>query len=218
MMRLVRESATDATYNTLRIRVGELEDLAGQFATFSFAAKANITENLTATFVQDYGNGNIIYTSIGSLSVVQNPIARNYAKSFFVPNIDRSIAKAGVARSYIDIALPLSTYVLDISCITLEAGLVRKGWSSNSYSDELEFAKQYYQFGSSQSIQDQTRVQLDLRPVMRYSPASVVHVNYQDAVVDYNANINISDPDRIVYTLNARSQDVSVSWTADAEL
>ena len=218
MMRLVRESVTNATYNTLRIRVGELEDLAGQFATISFAAKSDTPFNLTATFVQDYGNGNIIYTSIGSLSVVQNPIARNYAKSFFVPNINRSIAKTAVARSYIDIALPLITYVLDLSCITLEAGLVRKGWSSNSYSEELEFAKQYYQFGNSQSIQDQTRVQLDLRPVMRYSPASVVHVNYQDAVVDYNANINISDPDRIVYTLNARSQDVSVRWTADAEL
>lgn len=218
MMRLVRESVTNATYNTLRIRVGELEDLAGQFATFSFAAKADVTENLTATFVQDYGNGNVVYTSIGSLSVAQDSVARNYAKSFLVPNINRSIAKTAAARSYIDISLPLSTYVLDITCLTLESGYVRKGWTTNSYSDELEFAKQYYQFGSSQSIQDQTRVQLNLRPVMRYSPTSVVHVTYQDAVVDYNANINISDPDRIVYTLNARSQDVSVSWTADAEL
>ena len=95
---------------------------------------------------------------------------------------------------------------------------MRKGWLSNSYSEELDFAKQYYQFGNYQSIQDQTRVQLNLRPVMRYSPTSIVHVTYQDAVVDYNANINVSDPDRIVYTLNARSQDVSVSWTADAEL
>ena len=218
MMRLVRESATDATYNTLRIRVGELEDLAGQFATFSFAAKADAPFNLTATFVQDYGGGNIEYKSLGSITIDSIYTLKNFARSFFVPSINRSTGKTGATRSYIDIALPLTAYVLDLSCITLEAGLVRKGWSSNSYSDELEFAKQYYQFGSSQSIQDQTRVQLDLRPVMRYSPASVVHVNYQDAVVDYNANINISDPDRIVYTLNARSQDVSVSWTADAEL
>ena len=218
MMRLVRESATNATYNTLRIRVGELEDLAGQFATFSFAAKSDTPLNITATFVQDYGNGNVFYTSIGSLSVVQESTARNYAKSFFVPNINRATAKTAAARTYIDISLPLNTYVLDITCITLESGYVRKGWLSNSYSEELDFAKQYYQFGNYQSIQDQTRVQLNLRPVMRYSPTSIVHVTYQDAVVDYNANINVSDPDRIVYTLNARSQDVSVSWTADAEL
>ena len=218
MMRLVRESATNATYNTLRIRVGELEDLAGKFATFSFAARVDAPFNLTATFVQDYGNGNVEYKSLGSITIDSIYTLKNFARSFFVPSINRSIAKNVSARSYIDIALPLNIYVLDITCITLEVGLVRKGWSSNSYIEELEFAKRYYQFGSFQSIQDQTRVQLDLRPTMRYSPTAVIHVNYQDAVVDYNANINVSEPDRVVYTLNARSQDVSVSWTADAEL
>lgn len=218
MMRLVRESATNATYNTLRIRVGELEDLAGQFATFSFAARVDAPFNLTATFVQDYGNGNVEYKSLGSITIDSIYTLKNFARSFFVPSINRSIAKNTTARSYIDIALPLNIYILDITCITLEVGLVRKGWSSNSYIEELEFAKQYYQFGSFQSIQDQTRVQLDLRPTMRYSTTSVVHVNYQDAAVDYNASINVSEPDRIVYTLNARSQDVSVNWTADGEL
>ena len=218
MMRLVRESATNATYNTLRIRVGELDDLAGQFATFSFAAKVDAPFNLTAIFVQDYGNGNVEYKSLGSITIDSIYTLKNFARSFFVPSINKSTGKTGVARSYIDIVLPLNIYVLDITCITLEAGLLRKGWSSSSYSDELEFAKRYYQFGSFQSIQDQTRVQLDLRPTMRHSPTAVVHVNYQDAMVDYNASINVSEPDRVVYTLNARSQDVSVSWTVDAEL
>ena len=218
LMRLVREVASNGTYNTMRFRVDGIDVLAGQLAVFSFSAKAFNDMTLNATFVQDYGSGDIVYTSLGSFDLKASAVASNYAKAIPIPSLNRSYSKGSGARTYIDIGLPLTPFGVDITCFLLTAGTIRKGWYSKDYIKELEYAKKFYQFGWYTAIQDQTRIQLPLIPQMRYSPTSKVHINYQDGASNYDAAIILSEIDRIVFSLNARSQDVSATWTADAEL
>lgn len=219
MMRLVRTAAsTNGTYCTLRLRVGELDVLNGRNAVFSFVARADVNIPLTATLVREYGS-NTEFISVGSFNVLQSLTASSYAKSFIIPPLNRGYARGNAARTYIEISLPLALlFVLDISCISLQEGIVKQGWDSKSYLTDWDIARKYYQSGGYNVIQTgQLKVQVDLDR-MRYTPTVVANVVYQDAVVNYNASVGIAEQSKFTAQLNATATDVAINWTADAEV
>lgn len=219
MMRIVRTAeSTDASYCTIRARIGELSVLSGHVANLSFVAKADKDMSINVTLVRDYGS-NIEYISAGSVAIKSGSTANTYAKSFNIPMLNRSYAKTTTARTYVDITLPTNLlFVLDISCFSLQQGYVKSGWESNSYSKDFDLASEFYQVGGYNVVTSgQLKIQIPLRR-MRYTPTIASHVVYQDAVVDYNATIPIVEQARFVTLLNAVANDVSINWIADAEL
>ena len=219
LLRIVKDHNFNGTYLTLRVRIGDLEVLAGKNANFSFLCKANHKTPITATLVRNYGNSSE-YISIGAFEIKESYTMETYAKFVIMPQLDKAKVKERASRTYVDISLPLDgLYVLDLSCFTLQQGILRSGWEPRSYIDETQHASLFYQSGIYSVINTgQRQIQIDFKNEMRFTPVFNANVVYQDAPVNYVAENIIVTQKQCNFKLNAIAEDVAVNWIADAEI
>ena len=154
--RLVYTKAASQTAQTVKQRIEDVRQLAGQTATISFWAKCDAARNIGVSFDQNFGSGGsgTVSTSAGTASATT--AWQRFSYSVSIPSIS---GKTIGTSSFLELifTLPNASSTTDIWGVQLEAGSTATAFqtATGTIQGELAACQRYYYLhvtGTSQSF------------------------------------------------------------------